>query len=168
MLYEVGQFRRDRSEVTRLGVSAALIAQYRPPEPLTGRDHTPLATPDAAKAAAAVWIVVTALASTVPLAVYCALVMGARNVLPATLRPRWMTPVRHTVLAPVPAANARAPPLAFTVAPPEPTHVPVRAPVLSSISSPVLGMVQLSPVGNRPLMAVKNVTQSETFGDAGP
>jgi hypothetical protein len=79
-----------------------------------------------------------------------------------------MVRVSQRARAPTPAAYAPREPLLVTCPPPLPAHAPVRAPVVLSSSSPELGIDHVSPGGNSALIAVKKVTQSETFGDATP
>lgn len=167
-VYGSGQYLRDRREVTRLGAFPVEIAAYMPSPGLRPLDQMPLATPEAANVLAAVCMVVTAVPTMTPAFVKLSRMVGQMKVLPFTLRPLWMTPVAQSTTMPVPAAYPVLPPDAKTVPPPVPAQTPVRAPFAESSSSPELGIVQVKPVGHRPLMAVKKAVQSETFGDATP
>src|SRR6187551_1078365 len=155
-VYRVDHDRRVFREVTLSGTTALVTPAQRPslPPTVVGRPQMTM-RPVAASVFAAVWNVDRLLLSIVPAASYRPVLTGARNVLPTNFRPLRMVFVYQRTYAPVPAAYATAAGPEY-VAPVPPLQLPVRAPVVPSILSPLEGMVQVTALGNAPLMALKN------------
>src|SRR6187551_3818112 len=148
-VYRVDHDRRVFREVTLSGTTALVTPAHRPslPPTVVGRPQMTM-RPVAASVFAAVWNVDRLLLSIVPAASYRPVLTGARNVLPTNFRPLRMVFVYQRTYA-----TAAGPEY---VAPVPPLQLPVRAPVVPSILSPLEGMVQVTALGNAPLMALKN------------